>query len=113
MTQPATPDYRQSLHDAVVTTAEALIARSLGLVEATHRLIGLGAELDALDDEDFLYFLGLDSRSDCFPVGAARQQWSDAALQREDLARRQYEEAVYGDAVRHCRNLIARYARAD
>ncbi|MGH8138725.1 MAG: hypothetical protein ACREVV_11095 [Steroidobacteraceae bacterium] len=110
---PATPDYRQTVRDAVVATAEALIARTLGIVEATHRFVGLAAELAALDDEDFLYFVGLDSQSDTFPIGPERQQWSAAALEREDLARRKYEEAVYGTAVLHCRNLIAKYSSAD
>ena len=103
------PDYRQTLHDAVVETAHAVVAGSLGVVEATRRFMELAAELDALDDEDFLYFVELDSRSDGFPLGLAREQWSATALEREDLNRRKYEEAVRGDALAHCRNLIARY----
>jgi hypothetical protein len=103
------PDYRQSLHDAVVETAQALVAGSLGVVEATRRFMELAAELDALDDEDLLYFIELDSRSDGFPLGIAREQWNATALEREDLDRRRYEDAVHGDAVAHCRNLIARY----
>jgi hypothetical protein len=103
------PDYRQSLHDAVVETARALVAGSVGVVEATRRFMELAAELDAFDDEDFVYFIELDSRSDGFPLGIAREQWSVTALEREDLARRKYEDAVHGEAVAHCRSLIARY----
>ena len=103
------PDYRQTLHDAVVETAHALVAGSVGVVEATRRFMELAAELDALDDEDFIYFIELDSRSDGFPLGIAREQWSATALEREDLARRRYEDAVHGDVVAHCRSLIARY----
>jgi hypothetical protein len=105
-------DYRQTLNDSVVDTANALIARSIGVVEATHRFMELAAELDALDDEDFSYFLGLDSESDGFPVGAARELWNTKALQREDVARQKYEESVYADAVAHCRSLIAKYTSA-
>ena len=108
MTLPE-PDYRQSLHDAVVETARALVAGSLGVVEATRRFMELAAELDAFDDEDFVYFIDLDSRSDGFPLGIAREQWSATALEREDLARRKYEDSAHGDAVDHCRSLIARY----
>ena len=103
------PDYRQSLHASVVQTAHALIASSIGVVEASRQFMELAAELDALDDEDFLYFVELDSRSDGFPLGVAREQWSATALEREDLARRKYEECVHGEAVTHCRSLIARY----
>jgi hypothetical protein len=103
------PDYRQSLHDAVVETARVLVTGSVGVVEAARRFMELAAELDALDDEDFVYFMELDSQSDGFPLGIAREQWSASALEREDLARRKYEDSAHGDAVAHCRSLIARY----
>jgi hypothetical protein len=106
------PDYRQTLNDSVVETAKALIARSIGVVEASHRFMELAAELDTLDDEDFSYFIGLDSQSDGFPVGAAREQWNAKALEREDGERNKYEESVYEDAVARCRSLIAKYTAA-
>ena len=105
------PDYRQSLHDSVVQTANALIAKSIGVVEASRHFMALAAELDALDDDDFAYFIEIDSRSDGFPVGVARQQWDTAALAREDQARSKFEDSVYAEAVTHCRNLIVTYTK--
>jgi Protein of unknown function (DUF2489) len=107
----AQPDYRQTLHDSIVATAEALIAKSIGVVEASRRFMELAAELDAWDDEDLTYFQQSDSLSDAFPLGIAREQWDAAALVREDHARAQFERSVYAAAVEHCRNLIARYTR--
>ena len=107
--QEPQPDYRQSLHDSIVATAEGLIARSLGVVEASRRFMELAAELDAWEDENLLYFQEVDSRSDTFPLGIARQQWDPAALVREDHARAQFEQSVYAVAVGHCRSLIAHY----
>src|ERR1700730_10693496 len=95
------PDYRQSLHNAVVDTAQAVVAGTVGVVDGTRRFMELAAELDALDDEDFAYFVEIDSRSDGFPLGIAREQWSATALEREDLDRRRYEGAVHGGAVAH------------
>lgn len=106
------PDYRQTLHASVVQTARALIASSIGVVEASRRFMELAAELDALDDEDFAYFIEIDSQSDGFPVGVARQQWDAAALAREDQARHRFEESVYAAAVTHCRSLIAHYTQS-
>jgi hypothetical protein len=103
------PDYRQSLHDSIVATAEALIAKSVGVVEASRRFMELAAELDAWEDEDLAYFQEIDSRSDGFPLGIARQQWDPAALVREDHARAQFEQSVYPVAVGHCQSLIANY----
>jgi hypothetical protein len=105
------PDYRQTLHDSIVQMAEGLIARSVGVVEASRRFMELAAELDAWEDEDLLYFQEIDSQSDAFPLGIARRQWDPAALVREDHARAQFEESVYASAVEHCRSLIRRYHR--
>jgi hypothetical protein len=105
------PDYRQTLHDSIVDTAEALIAKSVGVVEASRRFMELAAELDAWDDEDLDYFQHIDSQSDAFPLGIAREQWDAAALVREDHARAQFEQSVYAAAVEHCRSLIANYAQ--
>jgi len=103
-------DYRLTVHDAVVETAEALIAGTLGPVDASRRLVGLAAELGALDDEDLLFFLELDSQTDHFPLGTAREGWSAAALEREDRVRERYETAVRDKALIHCRSLIGKYA---
>jgi hypothetical protein len=104
------PDYRQTLHASVVETAQGLIARSIGVVEASRRFVELAAELDALDDGDFDYFLEIDSQSDGFPIGVAREQWDAAALEREDQARLQFEASVYADAVTRCHSLISSFS---
>jgi len=112
MSQPMTqPDYRQTLHDSIVATAKGVLDRSIGVVEAARRFMELAAELDAWEDEDLLYFQEMDSRSDGFPLGIARQQWDPAALVREDHARAKFEQSVYDVAVGHCRNLIASYSQ--
>src|SRR5882757_3830893 len=108
-TQIPHPDYRQTLHNSIVATAEGVIDRSVGVVEASRRFMELAAELDAWEDEDLAYFQETDSRSDAFPLGIARQQWDPAALVREDRARAQFEQSVYPVAVGHCQSLIANY----
>jgi len=108
-TQIPHPDYRQTLHNSIVATAEGVIDRSVGVVEAARRFMEMAAELDAWEDEDLLYFQDIDSQSDAFPLGVAREQWDPAALVREDHARAQFEQSVYAHAVEHCRTLIARY----
>jgi Protein of unknown function (DUF2489) len=105
------PDYRQTLHDSIVATAEALIASSIGVVEASRRFMELAAELDAWEDDDLAYFQEVDSLSDWFPLGVAREQWDAAALVREDHARAQFEQSVYAVAVEHCRSLIHNYTQ--
>ncbi len=107
---PGPADYRESLHRGVVETARAVIAGTLGPVDAARRFVGMAAELDALDEEAFRFFLGLDSESDQFPLGTFRNLWRVDALKREDDARKEYEAHVRDEAVRHCQSLVAKYA---
>ncbi len=104
------PDYRESLHRYVVETAEAVIEGVLGPVEAARRFVGIAAELDALDEAAFGFFLGLDSESHQYPLGEARGQWSEKALRREDRALREFEARMSDEAVRHCKELLAKYS---
>ncbi len=106
----AQPDYRDSLHRDVAETAQAVIAGTLGPIDAARRFVGLAAELNALDEEAFLFFLGLDSESDHFPLGAVREQWSESALEREDRERRDYEARVRDEAVKNCEGLLSKYS---
>lgn len=103
-------DYRETLHSSVVEAAEAVVAGKLGAVEASRLFIGLAAELGAVNDADFRFFVGLDSQTDHFPLGTPRERWSPAALKREDGARKKLEKEVNEEAVARCRQLIEKYA---
>jgi hypothetical protein len=109
---PTRPDYRQTLHHAVIETAEAVIGGTLGPVDAARRFVGLAAELDALDDEDFRFFVELDSQTDHFPLGPVREHWSAGALEREDRACREFEADVREEASSHCRSLLTKYTKS-
>ncbi len=104
-------DYPKTLHRAVAETAQAVVAGTLGPIEAARRFVGLAAELGALEDEEFSFFLDVDTQSDHFPLGSARECWSPVALRREDLVRGEYEATIREAALGHCRSLIAKYAR--
>jgi hypothetical protein len=103
--------YQEGLHGSIAETAQAVVAGTLGVVAASRRFVGFAAELGMLNDDDFLFFLNLDSDSDHFPLGVARDHWSTAALEREDLALHKYEAAVHSEAVAHCRRLVSKYTR--
>ena len=101
--------YRRELHHSVVETCRALIDGRAGPVEVSRRLVALAHELGADRDEDFVYFVGLDSETDHFPLGESRQHWSAAALAREDAKRAKYDVAAHADAAQRCRNLLLKY----
>ncbi len=105
-------NYSQSLAQAVVETARKVIGGALGPVLAARHFIGIAAELGALDDPDFAFFVEVDSASDHFPLGEARDAWSARALEREDRALYDYEALVRSDAVSHCRSLVEKYSQS-
>jgi hypothetical protein len=104
--------YRRHLRGRVVDACQALVSGKRGVVAVARELTVLAHELHADADEDFLYFIGLDSETDHFPLGMAREHWSQTALAREDLARAEYEKTVAADAVRRAEILLARYAES-
>jgi hypothetical protein len=104
-------DYPESLSAAVVSTAREVIAGTLGPVDAARAFMGIAAELDALNDPHFAFFVEIDAASDQFPLGEARSAWSATALEREDRARQEYEAQVRSDAVTHCRALLEKYSQ--
>ena len=103
-------DYRETLHSSVVEAAEAVVAGKLSAIEASRLLIGLAAELGAVNDADFRFFLTLDTETDHFPLGTTRERWSTAALRREDAERRRLEAVVRDAAIACARGLIEKYA---
>jgi hypothetical protein len=103
-------NYRETLHSSVVEAAEAVIAGKLSAIEASRLLVGLAAELGAVNDADFRFFLSLDTETDHFPLGTARKHWNALALKREDAVRRKLEKSVLDEAVARARNLIEKYA---
>jgi hypothetical protein len=103
-------DYRETLHSSVVEAAEAVVAGKLSAIEASRLLVGLAAELGAVNDADFRFFVGLDTETDHFPIGTSRERWNAAALKREDAVRRKFERSVLAEAVACAHNLIEKYA---
>jgi hypothetical protein len=93
----------------VVELANAYIANAVGLVEVSREMSLLRFKVGAEWDEDFVYFVAVDSETDTFPVGPSRVHWSPAALAREDAAREQYEVSARERAVGHAQNLAAKY----
>jgi hypothetical protein len=103
--------FRRSIHAAVVDAASALVSGHMGVVEAARRLSKLRFDADAEGDDDFLFFLAIDSETDHFPVGKVRENWSASALAREDALREGYERDAREDAIKHAHNLIRKYRK--
>ena len=99
-------EYRDSLRMQLVSAAQSIIEGRLGIVEGTRTMIGLAFKLEVQNDEPFLYFQGLDSRTDHFPIGAVREQWNRTSLAREDALREGIEVNVRPQVLSHCETIV-------
>lgn len=93
----------------IVDIARAFLGGSVGVVQIARRINALSYELGLEGDELFRLFNSIDSETDAFPLGLARDQWRAEALLREDAARQIYEDRVRGVTRAACVELIERY----
>lgn len=57
------------------------------LTEAVRDVVQWARSNHGLDDEFFRIFVGVDSDTDRFPLGAVRDKWSEGALREVDAER--------------------------
>jgi hypothetical protein len=107
------PERRDSLRAQLVSAAQGIVEGRLGIVEGVRTMIGLGFKLEVQNDEPFLYFQGLDSRTDHFPIGVVREQWSRSALAREDALRESIEVSVKPRVLSYCQIIVRMFGSRD
>jgi Elongation factor Tu C-terminal domain len=102
-------EHEQFLRGKVVAVARSILAGEVGIVagarqfvRATHR-VGVGS------DQDFRFFIGVDSETDHLPLGEVRQRWNPDALLAKDAELADYEARVRERAFAACRSLIQKY----
>ena len=59
----------QSACQAIVTTAQAILSEELGIIEGARKLSRYRIKVKAEEDENFIFFVGLDSETDDLPIG--------------------------------------------
>jgi hypothetical protein len=98
----------------VITQAYAILNGEVGLIEGCIRMARLAHEVvpSWVDDPDFVVFGSIASETDHLPIGAARAQWSDAALAREDKNTALIEQSARSDVHSACTNIIRRFRGA-
>lgn len=98
----------------VVEVANAMLSRSMGLIEAARRISGehlYSSHGDEPSDHDYLRFVGIDSETDHLPIGPVRKYWSQEALRQKDDEIRAYESFARESAVAAAKNLVSKLAK--
>ena len=80
-----TEKYKAFLQGKIVAVCEAILAEEIGIILGVRKLKYL-SHLKLNDhDEDFLFFIGIDSETDHLPVDWERKNWSVEALERKEI----------------------------
>ena len=92
---------------SLVVVLDALLSDRISITEGCRRVVRLRFELNEERSKLFLPFVGVDSETDAFPLGAVRDLWSPTALVREDQERSRVEDRCRPFVIKASKELIA------
>ena len=61
----------------------------------------------------FVYFQGVDSETDGFPIGPERRYWAPDALQRKDELASKYEMQIGDQLLKAAEQLILQFSKSN
>jgi hypothetical protein len=102
-------DYKIFVQGKIVGICESILKEEMGIIAGSRRIKSLGFELFDNNDEDFVFFIGIESETDHLPVDFERRNWSLEALERKDKEIAEFESVSREDVFKACRKLIARF----
>jgi hypothetical protein len=90
----------------IIATAGDLIAGNIDVITGSRFLAIPTRQAKLADDPHALVILAVDSESDVYPLGAAREHWHPEALAEKDRKRERYAAQVHDDVIAACRGLV-------
>ncbi|MBS1793144.1 MAG: hypothetical protein JSS81_04785 [Acidobacteria bacterium] len=93
----------------IVGICESILKEEIGIIAGSRKIISVGFELLDNNDEDFLFFVGIESQTDHLPVDFERRNWSSEALERKDKEIAEFESDLREDVFKACQKLINRF----
>ena len=93
---------------AIVATARAILRNELGIIEGARKICPHRFKVQAENDEDFIFLVGLDSETDHLPIGGAQKHWSQDTLEKKKEEIKSCENFFRERALEVCKNLISK-----
>jgi hypothetical protein len=94
----------------VAEMARQILAGEPDVLDGASRIVSLRTEIDiALDDDDLMAFVSVESETDRLPVGVEASNWSDEALARKEPELRRAREWAFQTVQQPSESLIARF----
>ncbi len=97
------------LHGKIVAICEAIRSEKIGVIAGSRILNSLRFKLSEENDEDFMFFAGIDSETDYLPVDWERKNWSKDSLKEKDKEIAEIETFYKKSVISACENLIKRF----
>lgn len=102
-------EHRQRASAQIVALAKSILCGEVGVVAGARQLAAWRFEVDAEQDPDFVFFVGVNSETDHLPVGEVRRHWSSVALRAKDEELGRFEASTRERAFQVCQSLIRKY----
>lgn len=90
----------------ISNTARSILEETLDPIEGVRKICALRFGTENPDHEVFIALCGIESETDHFVFGEARNSYSPKYLRRIDSERIMYIDAVRGDIFKECRRII-------
>ena len=102
-------EYLADQRNRAVEVASRILEGSIGLTEGIRNLLLFQKEMGRAKDPEFLFFAGIASETDDFPVGDARKNWNEIALKQKDADLKEYEDRIRPTVLDACRRFVQKY----
>jgi hypothetical protein len=95
----------------IVGLARRIVAREIDPLEGCRLIVQFQGELSDGErrDPDFATLVGVESETDHFPTGAAREHWDPDALAEQDQQRAEYLQKNETFVLEACRGIIDKF----
>jgi len=92
----------------IATTARKMLAGELSYIEGSRTIVASLPAAQVDNTDEFMAFIGIDSETDRFPMGTARDQWQSHALasMQQELDKAEGWAKSYGEPA--CIKVIER-----
>jgi len=94
------------LEQQIVAVAQGMLDGDIDLVAGCRKLVSLHRQAGNPDDPAISTIVGIESETEEFPVGAAREFWAEADLARKDEELFQYLELARPILIEACREIL-------
>lgn len=96
----------------IVTVAARVLSREMDPIEGCRWIVRHQSSLSEIERRDpaVLTLVGIDSETDHFAIGTARQNWEPHALAEQDSRKEEYLQRIEDSLFEACKAIVGRFS---